>query len=432
MSAHGGPNVSTQSLEYSLDAANRKSATRGTQTSNILVDPNTWTTGTGSFNTYGSNGSESEQLRVVVTDDPWGSQSVIWRTVPDAVSGADGGWNSSSFSIDRSVMYRYSVWVRRHTAGTGGTFYFGMNPAPVRNDNNAVQTNPYFSYPSQASLTLNQWYLVVAHVFPESYRGGRHPDSGWYQNGQKIADPSSGNVGTQDVRWNAGTTSALHRTYHYYTTNTASGLEFAFPRIDKCDGSEPRIRDMITRGESQWVNLVNRNIKARVANNVSFDFANGGSYKFDGSAKWVDLTGINITGDRTVSFWAYPREAATNWRSVIDSESGRYIIGTIGNLFQLYTVSAWRGGPAATLNTWQHITFATQGTLTKWYKNGVHIGSYTGTVPAIAGTTIIGARFAKETAYLNSDLARFTIHSRALSDAEIQQNFQAFRNRYGI
>lgn len=432
MSSHSGPNVSTQSLEYSLDAANRKSATRSTQTSNILVDPNTWTTGTGSFNTYGSNGSASEQLRAVVTDDPWGSQSVIWRTVPDAVSGADGGWNTSSFPIDRSVMYRYSVWVRRHTAGTGGTFYFGMNPAPVRNDNNAVQNNPYFSYPSQASRALNQWYLVVAHVFPESYSGGRHPDSGWYTNGQKIADPSFGNVGSQDVRWNSTTTAANHRTYHYYTTNTASGLEFAFPRIDKCDGSEPRIHDMITRGESQWVNLVNKNIKAKVTNNVSFDFDNGGSYKFDGSAKWVDLTGINIVGDRTVSFWAYPREAATNWRSVIDSQSGRYIIGTISNLFQLYTVSAWRGGPPATLNTWQHITFTTQGTLTKWYKNGVHIGSYTGTVPPIAGTTIIGARFAKETAYLNSDLARFTIHSRALSDAEVQQNFNALRSRYSI
>jgi hypothetical protein len=432
MSVYSGPSVSTQSLEYTLDAANRKSATRGTQTSNILVDPNTWTTGTGGFTGYGTNGSASEQLRAVVADDPWGSQSVIWRTVPDDVSGADGGWNTSSYAIDRTFMYRYSVWVRRHTAGTGGTFYMGMNPAPIRNDNGLVQSNPYFSFPSQGSLALNQWYLVVAHVFPEGYQGGRHPDSGWYQNGQKISDPSLGNVGAQDVRWNAGTTSALHRVYHYYTTNTSSGLEFAFPRLDKCDGSEPRIQDMITRGESQWVNLVNKNIKAKVANNVAFDFSNGGSYRFDGSAKWVDLTGINISGDRTVSFWVYPREVTTNWRSVVDSQSGRYIIGTISNLFQIYTVNNWRGGPTATLNTWQHITFATQGNLTKWYKNGVYVGSYTGTVPAIAGTTIIGARFAKETAYLNADLSKFTIYSRALNDVEIRQNFNALKGRYGL
>lgn len=431
MSAHSGPKISTKSMEYSLDASNRKSSTRSTHSSNILVDSNSWLIGSGNYTGYGSNGSASEQLRVIVPDDPWGSQSVIWRTLPDNVSGADGGWNTSYYTVDRNFMYRYSIWVRRHTAGTGGTFYFGMNPAPVRNDNNAVQGNPYFSYPSQGSLALNQWYLVVAHVFPENYIGGRHPESGWYANGQKISDLSFGNVGAQDVRWASGTTSAQHRTYHYYTTNVSSGLEFAFPRVDKCDGSEPRLRDMLTRGESQWVNLVNKNIKTKISNNVSFNFTKN-SYSFDGSAKWIDLTGINITGDRTVSFWIYPREVATDWRSIMDSESGRYIIATINNSFQLYTVNAWRGGPPATLNTWQHITFSTQGTLTKWYKNGVYVGSYTGTVPPISGTTVLGARYAKETAYLNSDLSKFAVHKRALSDAEILQNFQAFRSRYSI
>lgn len=432
MGAHIGPKVSTDALVYTLDAANRKSSTRSTQTSNILVDSNTWTPGTGGFSGYSTNGDLAEQLRVSVIDDPWGSQSVIWRTVPDAISGADGGWNSGYYNIDRNFTYRYSVWVRRQTAGVGGTFYFGMNPAPIRNDNGTVQSNPYFSYPAQSSLALNQWYLVVGHCFAERYRGGRHPDSGWYADGRKIDDLNFGNVGTKDVRWPPNTTSAQHRAYHYYTTNTASGLEFASPRLDKCDGSEPRIKDIISRGESQWVNLVNKNIKAKVTNNVNFDFSNSGSYNFNGTAKWIDMTGFTLSGDRTVSFWIYPREAATDWRSIIDSQSGRYIIGTIGNRFQLYVSSTWWGGPLATLNTWQHIAFVTSGTLTKWYKNGIYIGSYSGVVPAIGGSTIIGARFAKETAYLDSNISRFAIHNRALSEDEVQSGFQAFRARYGI
>lgn len=432
MSAHSGPKIATTDLSFAIDPANKQSSMRNKQSSNILVDPHTWTTGTGGFTGYGSNGSASEQLRVVVNDDPWGNSSIVWRTTPDSTSGADGGWNTSSYAIDRNFTYRYSVWVRRHTAGTGGTFYLGMNPSPIRNDNNAVQSNPYFSTPSQSSLTLNQWYLVVAHCFYEGYSGGRHVDSGWYENGTKITDKSYGNVGSQDVRWNSSTTAALHRTYHYYTTNTASGLEFAFPRIDKCDGSEPSVQKLMQFGESTINSIAKPNINTAITATMGFNYSNGGSYVFDGTPNWVDITGISITGDRAVSFWCNPAEVTTDWRSVIDAESGRYIIGTISNKFQLYSVNAWRGGPDATLNQWQYIVFSTTGNVTSWYKNGKFVGSYTGTIPAIGGNVIIGARYAKETAYLNAKLSRFSIHDKALTAKEIRRNFISMKRRFGL
>jgi hypothetical protein len=133
-----------------------------------------------------------------------------------------------------------------------------------------------------------------------------------------------------------------------------------------------------------------------------------------------------------VSFWCNPAEVTTNWRSVIDAESGRYIIGTISNKFQLYSVNAWRGGPDATLNQWQYIVFSTSGNVTSWYKNGKFIGSYTGTIPAIGGNVIIGARYAKETAYLNAKLSRFSIHDRALTAKEIRRNFISMKRRFDL
>lgn len=423
------PKIVTNGLVFLIDPMNNKSFLRKKQNSNILIDPHTWTEGTGGFSGYSANGSDSEQQRVIINDDPWGGSSVVWRTVPDNVSGADGGWDTSYFTIDRNYTYRYSVWVRRHTSGTGGTFYMGLNPAPIRNDTGIAQSNPYFTYPSQSSLEINQWYLVVAHCFYQGYSGSRHPDSGWYKNGVKITDLSYGNCGDQDVRWDVTTTSAQHRTYHYYTTNVASGLEFAYPRIDKCDGSQPTIQELINVGESRPRNIVS---STQVAVSTPGILYNDKYISFEGTAKWIDITGFTLSGNRTVSFWIYPKEATTDWRSIIDSLSGRYIIGTISNKFQLYSESNWRGGPDATLNQWQYISFSTDGTITRWYKNGVFIGSYTGTIPAIGSTTVIGARYAKETAYLNSDLSQFTIHNRALSAEEIQQNFDSTKGRFGL
>lgn len=55
----------------------------------------------------------------------------------------------------------------------------GLNPDPIRNDNGAAQGNPYFTCPGIGSLTHNQWYLVVGHIMPHYYTGGRHPESGY-------------------------------------------------------------------------------------------------------------------------------------------------------------------------------------------------------------------------------------------------------------
>ena len=228
---YNGPHTQIEGLVYSLDASSRRSNMRSLQNKNLLNDPNTWTAGSGGQTGYSANGGSAEQNRATQSDDPWGRTSMIWQSKPDATSGADGGWNSSYYSVDTSYTYRWVQWVRRYTTGTGGTFYMGLNPAQIRNDNGNLQSNPYWNCPSIASLTYDQWYCVVNHVMFEGYTGGRHPDSGWYANGVRVNDVGFCNVGSQDMRWNPGNTTVNHRTYHYYTTNVNSGIEWCYPRI---------------------------------------------------------------------------------------------------------------------------------------------------------------------------------------------------------
>lgn len=457
MATAGGPDIERDGLVLSLDGASRRSTLKATQVNNILPDPGNWSTGTGGQTGYSPNGSTSEQNRVSVTDDPWGRTSITWRTTPDSTSGADGGWNSSYYTIDTNYTYRYSMWVRRYTSGTGGNFYMGMNPNPIRNDNDASQSNPYFTYPSISLLTQNQWYLVVAHVFYEGYTGGRHPESGWYENGVKISDKSYGNIGAQDSRWASGTTSARHRAYHYYTTNVNSGIEFAYPRVDKIDGKEPSIDELINRGESGWLDLTGED---------NGQVENGLQYSLDGVQSSFDFDGT----DDYMSFGTTPTELQGNPTLTVEGIFKRNgtIIGDglwgIGGGISLQGINSYNTGLTneISVDLWGTSTYGTGQTYSDtewkhivWTYNGngfttsnvsifVNGTKYTGgsliTRRGGSGTPnintdgiVLGKLHSGTNNYnANGSIANFKIYNRVLSDNEVQQNYNSYKNRFNL
>jgi len=456
----------TENLVFHLDAANHNSHIRHKQVSNILVDPLSWATGSGSFSGYNRNGGASEQNRLYVNSNPWGGTSVTWRTTPGSSSGADGGWNTNYYPVDTSFTYRFSVWVRRYTSGTGGTFYFGLNPNPLQNDNGSEQGNPYFTYTAISNLTQNQWYLVVAHCFFEGYTGGRHPDSGWYENGSKITDKSFGNVGSEDVRWKPGTKSVRHRAYHYYTTNTASGIEFAFPRVDKLDGTEPAIEELLFMGDSELKDSSGNKHDASLNNGVVYSPEHGGVLKFDGSGT-VDGTipGSHIVVDESVTRTDnYPNGCTYNmWFKVdedaVDRMSILYGSSTIRHL-EIFseqnffrTEAAIQNGysfgsgtfPISARGNWVNITivFANNepNRPVRWYQNGVlfHTGTLDGgsnpggeyfsfnRIGRSTGNTTY--TYAKS---FDGDFGLLSIYSKSLTEAEIMRNFQSVRSRFNV
>jgi len=443
MGASAGPKIIKDNLILALDAANRLSTLRKTQSSNILVDPNTWVPGTGSSSGYNDNGGAAEQNRLSVNDDPWGRRSVTWRTTPDSSSGADGGWNTGYYPVDTNYTYRFSVWVRRYTSGTGGTFYLGMNPNPIQNDNNSEQGNPYFTYTSISNLTENQWYLVVGHCFFEGYNGGRHPNSGWYEKttdgGVKISDKSFGNVGTEDVRWKPGTTTARHRAYHYYTTNVNSGIEFAFPRLDKCDESEPTIRELLETGESGWGGLTN-NVIGNLYNGVGHTDDNFGAMTFDGSSDYISLpNSLDYTTEVSAFAWFKTNGSGAGGYHIIYGPSDLEI--SVNNSDFLRTgVETSSGrfvsnhGSGIVDGNWHHVGFTFSGTLKKSYIDSVLVGTQTvsGTLTSSFSNRHIGRFGSSNSYYLNGDISNTQIYNRALTEDEIKQNFEALRGRYGI
>jgi len=204
-----------------------------------IIKWNSWTLGTGGVTGYSLNGDGNSRI----TDtNPWGVSDTVWDVSnQDAASNADGGWNSSGFSIDNTKLYRFSTFVRRKTIGNGN-FYFGTHgyPDAVLNRSNGVaNTNPYFYAASWWGNTY-QWYLVTGYIWPAgSGTGAAMPDSGLYaMNGTKLA--SSG-----DFVWQSTTTSSNHRSYLYYSTNVTTNQQWYQPRVDVVDGTEPTIDELL-------------------------------------------------------------------------------------------------------------------------------------------------------------------------------------------
>jgi len=237
---------------------------------NTIIDSLTggthqWSTGTGSLGIWSVNGSAAESQRLYDTD-PFGNEGIVWQTNPDVVSGPDGGWNTSYMTLDKTKLYRFSVWGKRSSVTTSvARMYFGCTGSSdvLNMSNGATNNNPYWGYPLLTGMTYNLWYLFVGHVFPVDYRvdgyqDSQHPNTGmWTIAGGRIGDhlPAGGNVGG-DVKFSATTSSIRHRTYMFYSTSTAAHLQFFDPRIELCDGSEGTVEDLLAGVASESGNLL--------------------------------------------------------------------------------------------------------------------------------------------------------------------------------
>lgn len=204
-----------------------------------LIKWASWTVGTGAVAGYNLNGDGNSR----VTDTtPWGTPGTVWDVSnQDVASDADGGWSGTSFAIDNTKMYRFSTFVQRKVIGDG-SFYLGLhgNPNPVLNRNNGVaNANPYFCARTWWG-NANQWYLVTGFVWPAgSGVGAAMADSGIYTlSGTKVA--SNG-----DFVWQPTTTLSDHRSYLYYSLNTATNQQWYQPRVDVVDGTEPSISELL-------------------------------------------------------------------------------------------------------------------------------------------------------------------------------------------
>lgn len=176
----------------------------------------------------------------------------------------------------------------------------------------------------------------------------------------------------------------------------------------------------------------------------SLTYLSDSTFSFNGSNN--NITSSSFTqhqvGAGTVMGWAYPTStsgdlyfvAAGGTTTYGASRAIRINSGSWCSVNYGSSTEDWNGIVAANLNTWQQVAYAWNGTTIRFYLNGVeYTNTRSGLVTPLGSVLTIGATaWSPVYGYWPGKIGTIQMYNRALSAAEIQQNFNAQRSRYGI
>ena len=109
--------------------------------------------------------------KITYADQPTGGVGAVLESTSGSSSVWNGGWNSTTFTVDRHKPYLYTCYVRRTSSAAAGTFYFGLYNAYPQGTSTTVNTNPYMVITSTSTLVQHVWHLVYCMVYPREYNG---------------------------------------------------------------------------------------------------------------------------------------------------------------------------------------------------------------------------------------------------------------------
>jgi hypothetical protein len=192
-----------------------------------------------------------------------------------------------------------------------------------------------------------------------------------------------------------------------------------------------------------WADLTGAGNNGELVNGVRESSDNLGALVFDGSDDYVNIgTFFNYT-NFTISLWVYPGSTQVQYADIFDnnhtgnqnfvcqqnvSNTNQYSFACLNA-----TNASGTGLFTLTANTWTFLTFTWNNSVASAYINGVFHSSGSAANPINyssqylrLGTWGGGGR------NWNGRMSNFVAHNRVLTAAEIQQNFNANRSRFGI
>jgi len=188
---------------------------------------------------------------------------------------------------------------------------------------------------------------------------------------------------------------------------------------------------------TSWSNINGNSNNGTLTNGPTFNSANGGSIVFDGTNDYVECGSAIITGNNSWSWssWIYPTSTGTPFFLGVNSNS-QAMVSFWDSSNSAVRVGIWADDKLTStqtilVNTWGLTAWTWDGTTLKSYTNGVASGTATGFSFNInASVTQIGTAFNSQ--YFGGRIASTLVYNRALASAEISQNFNIQRSRFGI
>jgi hypothetical protein len=428
MGVTSGPAIVTNGLILDLDVANRKSFIDTLSTS--YTNTSSWASGqTSSATGYGANETTGTENARVIATDPWNNSNVVWETRASGDGNGDGGWNTDWYNVDRTKLHRFSVWMRRTSSTAGGTFYFGLyGNGPtwgvLRLDNSSNEGNPYWECAGTGTYTQNQWYLYIGHCYPAGTTfTGRHPDSGYYlPNGTKYSWNGC-NIGN-DVKMLSDTTQLLHRTYHFYCGDNTTRLQFAYPRIDVCNGNEPTLQELLNYSPGMLRDNSGRENHHTLGNYFIPNSSNPRRFTLDGTNHGFVRNGAlnEVSNNCTVVIYYRTTDTQELWVRG-NQNNGVYLSASASNNY-------YHSGCGTPTNFVDLQTVVRPDTPIN-YRNGAY-HMWEAKAVDFSGWTYFDWFLYPGGWQMTGDVSKILVYNRSLTSDESAQNFYALRSRFGI
>jgi hypothetical protein len=210
-----------------------------------------------------------------------------------------------------------------------------------------------------------------------------------------------------------------------------------------------------TSGSTNWGNLVNPLLSGSLINGPTFDRNNGGSIVFDGVNDYgiVNSVDLSNTDKITVDVWirftttatSLICEHSTNFNNnnafltdINELSPGGYQFSDRGS--QGYNIVYTTGGFGD--GRWHNFTSVVDRSLSATQQIKIYADGVFNTIQSPSYQTDITGSFSTFDLYLasragsayyyNGNIASFKIYNRALSQAEVLQNYNATKTRFGL
>ena len=190
-----------------------------------------------------------------------------------------------------------------------------------------------------------------------------------------------------------------------------------------------------------WTDLSGNGNTGTLTNGPTYSSSNGGSIVFDGTDDKVTFpnTTVSTSAGITVEVW-FRTSSGTKYQDIFDMSDafGVWITtnyNSTGKITASFNTTTGIMSADYSTNTWYQVVISGSGTSNTLYLNGVSVATASQTVATSVNynTARIGnVDGDRASEYLVGNVASLKFYNRALTAAEVQQNFNAVRGRFGV
>jgi hypothetical protein len=448
MSEKMGPIISTNGLVFCVDAANPQSinfaGSRLTDLSNGYVGQNV------NNPTFVNSGITSYVLFDGTDDAMIFNESILsktqytktaWYYIASVASGSSNNIISGGADSNHYFYPAGSQWLR---AGHNGLDSY--QTVTSQNIGKAIQFDKW-NFGAVTYSSTNGWKLYVADSLADADSSTVTFDGTQYF---RLASYGGGNLLNGRIA-QALIYNRVLTPFEIYQNYNATKGRYGIPDIVmgglvlNLDAGNPYSYNPDNTGSTVWTDVSYTSSGGTLINGASYT---GGTIQFDGTNDYVICNTpnvFNLVNDLTLSCWAKPMGNSGIYRVIIGkyytNNNPTYELGiSNGNKFYWYGNGVDKYGTTnIQLNTFYNfvITINSSDKTGVLYINGSVEASISGLATQVAnnGPLYVGVDAptgVSEGAFFNGNVGNVQIYNRALTQAEITQNFNALRGRYGI